>query len=121
MSAQLFRLPGHIMLATVFSCSVLLWPSASGLGKESADVLIVAEDYRFSGPDRIAGGWHVIQLRNRGRDTHHVQFLKLSAGNVITSYSIHYTKLYDCTKSSGTIEGNLSIIGSLKLMLLLPV
>lgn len=87
MSAQLFRLPGHIMLATVFSCSVLWWPSASGLGKDSADVLIVAEDYRFSGPDRIAGGWHIIQLRNRGRDTHHVQFLKLSAGKTANDFN----------------------------------
>lgn len=87
MSAQLFRLSGRIMLATVISCSVLWWPSASGLGKEISDVLIVAEDYRFSGPDRIADGWHIIQLKNRGRDTHHVQFLKLSAGKTANDFN----------------------------------
>lgn len=86
MRSQLLSLPGHILLATVISCSVLVWPSASGFGQEHPEVLIVAEDYRFSGPDRIASGWHTIRLQNQGHDSHHVQFLKLSAGKTAKEF-----------------------------------
>lgn len=87
MRSQLFDLPGHLLLATVISCSVLFWFAASGFGQERPEVLIVAEDYQFSGPDQIAPGWHTIRLQNQGHDTHHVQFLKLSAGKTAKDFN----------------------------------
>jgi hypothetical protein len=66
-------LPGTVcLLATLLS---------SGLagGVQSPELLIVAEEYTFSGPERIDGGWKTILLKNQGREIHHVQFLKLPA------------------------------------------
>lgn len=73
MSQDRSFLPGIVcLLATLLS---------SGLagGVQPPEVLIVAEEYTFSGPERIDGGWKTIRLKNQGREIHHVQFLKLPA------------------------------------------
>lgn len=44
-----------------------------------SEVVIVAKEYAFGAPDRIAGGWKTIRLKNQGHEVHHVQFLKLPA------------------------------------------
>jgi hypothetical protein len=48
-------------------------------GAQLPEVVIVAEEYAFSGPERIDGGWKTIRLKNKGHEIHHVQFLKLPA------------------------------------------
>jgi len=71
MSRDRSFLPGTVcLLATLLS---------SGLagGVQPPEVLIVAEEYTFSGPERIDRGWKTVRLKNQGREIHHVQFLKL--------------------------------------------
>ena len=65
-----FLLLTYCLLATPLS-------SGSVGAAQPPEVVIVAEEYAFSGPDRIAGGWKTIRLKNQGREIHHVQFLKL--------------------------------------------
>jgi hypothetical protein len=60
------------LFATLFS-------SRLAGGVQLPEVLIVAEEYTFSGPERIDGGWKTVRLKNQGREIHHVQFLKLPA------------------------------------------
>ncbi len=43
-------------------------------------IIFSAEDFSFSGPTEISGGWQTIKLVNKGRDAHQVQFLKLPPG-----------------------------------------
>lgn len=79
--------PGNLILAMMLFCSVVVWLSGTAFGMQSDEVLILAEEYQFSGPERITGGWRIIRLQNRGRDTHHVQFLKLSAGKTAKDFN----------------------------------
>ena len=50
------------------------------------EVAIVATEYAFAGPDRITGGWNTIRLSNRGREVHHVQFLRLPAKKTVKDF-----------------------------------
>ncbi|MBM4134108.1 MAG: hypothetical protein FJ245_10100 [Nitrospira sp.] len=43
----------------------------------AADVTFTAEEFSFTGPDRIDQGWRSIRLANHGRDIHQALFLKL--------------------------------------------
>ena len=73
MSRDRSFLPGMVcLLATLLSSGL-----AGGL--QPPEVLIVSEEYTFSGPERIDGGWKTVRLKNQGREIHHVQFLKLPA------------------------------------------
>jgi uncharacterized cupredoxin-like copper-binding protein len=39
-----------------------------------------AWENRFEGPDRLPAGQHTVRLRNRGKESHQLQFLKLEEG-----------------------------------------
>lgn len=45
---------------------------------------LVAREYGYAGPSRVAAGRRVISLRNEGRELHHVQLVKLAAGKQVT-------------------------------------
>ncbi|HEX6532221.1 MAG TPA: hypothetical protein VF019_06310, partial [Nitrospira sp.] len=53
---------------------------ASSLPGGDAEVVFVAHDYGFSGPDRLPAGLTTVRIVNQGQDLHHVQFLKLLQG-----------------------------------------
>ena len=65
-------------------------------GAQPSEVVIIAEEYAFEAPDRIAAGWRTIRLKNRGRDVHHVQFLKLPASK--TAADFHNALKIDSTR-----------------------
>jgi uncharacterized cupredoxin-like copper-binding protein len=46
-------------------------------------VTFVATDYAFAGPDTIPAGWTHLRLENQGPDYHHIQLVKLPAGQSI--------------------------------------
>jgi hypothetical protein len=47
----------------------------------------VAEDYGFSGPDRLPSGAVTIRVVNRGKELHHLQFVKLTHGRSPTDFN----------------------------------
>lgn len=71
------RTPALSLLAAVVPLLVVTLFPESPEGAPPPDVVIVAEEYAFGGPDRISGGLNIIRLKNRGHDVHHVQFLRL--------------------------------------------
>jgi hypothetical protein len=61
-------------------CLLAMLVSSGPAGSaQPPEVVIVAEEYAFSGPERIDGGWKTIRFTNQGHEIHHVQFLKLPA------------------------------------------
>jgi hypothetical protein len=47
----------------------------------------LAEDYGFSGPDRLPSGAVTIRVLNRGKELHHLQFVKLTHGRSATDFN----------------------------------
>lgn len=86
MNQQTNMNPIHLLQVAVILAVTWLISVLPAYGAPDSAVTIVAEEYRFTGPDRIAGGWNLITLENRGRDTHHVQFLKLAIGKTAKEF-----------------------------------
>ncbi|TAJ09664.1 MAG: hypothetical protein EPO61_06295 [Nitrospirae bacterium] len=55
---------------------LILLPGWSGAAMV-ADITFTAQEFAFTGPDRIDQGWRSVRLANQGRDIHQVLFLKL--------------------------------------------
>lgn len=73
------RRPLPFLLAVgAYLLVVTLFPEPAG--SAPPEVVIIAKEYAFNGPDQITGGWKTIRLKNQGRDVHHVQFLRLPGG-----------------------------------------
>lgn len=62
--------------ALVWAWSLIVLPDWSCVAM-AADVTFTAEEFSFTGPDRIDQGWRSIRLANHGRDIHQALFLKL--------------------------------------------
>lgn len=81
---QSMTVSGVLILA-----SVLPW---GGIGAAAdprsggAPVVFVAHDYRFTGPDRIPAGMTTVQVRNEGKEPHHVQILQLTEGKTAEDF-----------------------------------
>ena len=73
------------LLRTVCLCVVLVISGPAG-GASPSEVIVIAEEYAFNAPDRIAGGWKTIRLKNQGHEIHHAQFLKLSHGKSVKDF-----------------------------------
>ncbi|MDE3119693.1 MAG: hypothetical protein KGL03_11845 [Nitrospirota bacterium] len=61
----------------VWAWGLIVLPGWSGAAMV-ADVTFTAQEFAFTGPDRIDQGWRSVRLANQGRDIHQVLFLKLS-------------------------------------------
>lgn len=51
-----------------------------------APVVFVANDYGFTGPDRIPSGVTTMQIVNKGQDLHHIQLLQLLQGKTAADF-----------------------------------
>lgn len=51
-----------------------------------ADVTFTAQEFVFTGPDRIDQGWRSVRLANQGRDIHQVLFLRLPANKTAEDF-----------------------------------
>jgi uncharacterized cupredoxin-like copper-binding protein len=67
-------------------CCVCILIAAATLSSQSAsaasskEATFYAREHRFDGPETIPAGQTTIRLRNRGKEPHQLQFLKLDAG-----------------------------------------
>jgi len=67
-------------------CCVCILIAAATLSSQSAsaasskEATFYAREHRFDGPETISAGQTTIRLRNRGKEPHQLQFLKLDAG-----------------------------------------
>jgi plastocyanin len=50
------------------------------------NVSFVATDYAFSGPDSIQAGLVSVHVLNKGKDLHHIQFLRLDKGKTLKDF-----------------------------------
>ncbi len=48
--------------------------------RQGTSVVLVAHDYGYTGPDRIAAGMTTVEIVNQGTDLHHAQIVKLAPG-----------------------------------------
>lgn len=75
----------------VMVIGALLGFSLSGVAvagpRAGADpVVFVANDYGFTGPDRIPSGVTTMQVVNKGKDVHHIQLLQLLQGKTAEDF-----------------------------------
>jgi hypothetical protein len=79
-----YTLYGSMAFLSIAVASLSAWAgdrqSAAALRGEDGPVVFVANDYSFSGPDRLTAGLTTVRILNEGRDLHHIQFLKLLQG-----------------------------------------
>ena len=73
-----------ILAGTMLAC--IVGQPLDSAAAQQKEMLVIAEDYSFAAPEETSGGWKMIRLRNRGRDTHHVQLLKLSNGKTAEDF-----------------------------------
>lgn len=59
---------------------------AAGPPPEGAPVVFVANDYGFTGPERIPAGVTTVQVVNKGHDLHHIQLLQLLQGKTAEDF-----------------------------------
>ncbi len=50
---------------------------------DSETITFLAADYLFEGPDMVPAGSTIIRMRNQGREAHHIQLVKLDAGQTL--------------------------------------
>jgi len=83
MLIRMFILGMAIALSFIQSITTL----AAGSPEEaSGDVIYVATDYAFKGPDRLMAGWKTVTIVNRGEDLHQIQFIKLPEGKTAADF-----------------------------------
>jgi len=62
-------------------------PCHAGDERTSITATYVAEDYAFSGPDRLPSGAITIRVVNKGKELHHLQFVKLTHGKTAVDFN----------------------------------
>jgi hypothetical protein len=75
------------IFCVIVACSVASSVHAAGDDRALTTATYVAEDYGFSGPDRLPSGAVTIRVLNRGKELHHLQFVKLTHGRSATDFN----------------------------------
>ena len=83
MLIRMFILGMAIALSFIQSITTL---AAGSPDEASGDVIYIATDYAFKGPDRLTAGWKTVTMVNRGEDLHQIQFIKLPEGKTATDF-----------------------------------
>lgn len=68
---------------SVCTCLALaiIWPEPAPASTASSNVVsFTAREHRFEGPDQLKAGQTTVRLRNKGKEPHQLQFLKLEEG-----------------------------------------
>lgn len=76
-SAPLLR---AVIIRWAWSVCILASLLMGGNPAEAEVQSFTAEEYAFTGPEQMEAGWQTVDLINRGRDVHQIQFLGLPAG-----------------------------------------
>ena len=89
----MIRSAGLVWATVICALQILVAiPSA----RASDAVAYVAREYAFTGPDTLPAGWTTVTLLNRGKDLHHIQFIKLPAGK--TAEDLRKAILHDSSR-----------------------
>ena len=80
---------GHLRLTfcVIFALATVASALAAPDERTGKTATYVAEDYGFSGPDRLPSGAVTIRVLNRGKELHHLQFVKLTHGRSPTDFN----------------------------------
>lgn len=95
------------LLASLLLASALTWVggsqvAAAGASRGASTVVFVANDYGFTGPDRIPAGVTTMQVVNKGQDLHHIQLLKLQQGK--TAEDFHAAMAADPSRTPAWVK-----------------
>lgn len=71
---------GCYCVFALITAALLNIQSVTAASALAADATFLAWDHRFDGPDTIPAGQTTVYLRNRGKEPHQLQFLKLDPG-----------------------------------------
>ena len=81
---------GQCCVFALMAAAVLVsQPAAAVQSHQAQQATFSASDYRFEGPDRIPAGQTTVRLRNRGKEPHQLQLLKLDDGKSPADLSRH--------------------------------
>lgn len=73
-------LPFQKLLSVILLFLIVGWSSIASAQNMTS---FTAIDYGFSGPDHIQAGSQLVQIRNEGRDLHHMQVVRLPADKTL--------------------------------------
>ncbi|HET8722159.1 MAG TPA: hypothetical protein VFM24_09035 [Nitrospira sp.] len=71
---------GWLLLSAVLAAASFNFQWVTAASAETPEVTFLASDHRFDGPDSVPAGQTTVRLRNRGKEPHQLQFLKLEQG-----------------------------------------
>lgn len=74
------------ILACAFGGAGVAFSQATSPMPPTAEVTYVAQDFSFTGPDRIPAGMTTVRIVNKGQDLHQVQFIKLPADKTAADF-----------------------------------
>ena len=82
----------RIRLAELIVCVMTALAAAPSLhaaseARPATTATYLAEEYGFIGPDRLPSGAVTIRVLNRGKELHHLQFVKLTHGRGATDFN----------------------------------
>ncbi|WP_455243675.1 hypothetical protein [Petrachloros mirabilis] len=77
---------GFAIVVCTLLGSNLNWVAFAGPHTDGDPVVFVANDYGFTGPDRIPSGVTTVQVLNKGKDVHHIQLLQLLQGKTAKDF-----------------------------------
>ena len=69
-----------LMVSLIIAVATAPYAGAAGDGTAGTIATYIAEEYGFTGPDRLPSGALTIRVVNRGTELHHLQFVKLTHG-----------------------------------------
>jgi uncharacterized cupredoxin-like copper-binding protein len=71
---------GRCGVFALMAAALVSEPAAAAPAHPAQQATFSASDYRFEGPDTIPAGQTTVRLRNRGKEPHQLQLLKLEDG-----------------------------------------
>jgi hypothetical protein len=77
---RIFRFGRCGVFAVIGAVSLLSLPVVKAVSAHASEATFTAWDHRFDGPGTLPAGQTTIHLRNRGKEPHQLQLLKLDAG-----------------------------------------
>lgn len=85
-----YAIYGALVVLVLAAMSSPAWVGNSQSAVEfrtgNGSVEFVAHDYGFTGPDRLPAGVTTVRVVNRGRDLHHIQFVRLLQGKTAADF-----------------------------------
>ncbi|MDB5046128.1 MAG: hypothetical protein JWQ08_2178 [Deinococcus sp.] len=100
-------------LLTLALLTALTGPALAHQGHShtSPAVTIQSQDYKFVGPTSIPTGWTTFELRNAGKEPHHMQLVRLPSGMTQAAF------LANLKQNEGAALASVEMVGGVGLLL----